>query len=89
MHQALLKITGRVQGVFYRDSARKTAHKLNLTGYAKNMPDGHVEALVQGDKLQIHEFIKWCSQGPPSAKVKNIETKWQETSKEYTNFEVL
>ena len=89
MHQVLLKITGRVQGVFYRDSARQTAEKLNLAGYAKNMPDGHVEALVRGEKQHILEFIKWCAQGPPSSKVENVQTTWQTPKKEYADFKVL
>jgi acylphosphatase len=87
MHQALLKITGRVQGVFYRSNAREAAKRLGLTGYAKNMPDGSVEALVQGEKSQIIRFVEWCKEGSPSANVNNIETIWQTPESPYNDFE--
>ncbi len=88
MSQAYLNITGKVQGVFYRDTSQKRAQELNLTGYVKNMPDGSVEALVQGPKEDIEAFIKWCQQGPPSANVENVEVKWQEVTETYDSFEV-
>ena len=73
MAQAKLRITGVVQGVFYRDSARNRAIELNLKGYAKNMPDGSVESVVRGEKEDIEAYTEWCKEGPPSAKVESIE----------------
>ncbi|MBD3360919.1 acylphosphatase [Candidatus Peregrinibacteria bacterium] len=86
MKQAILKITGRVQGVFFRDSARKEAQRLDLTGYAKNMPDDSVEAFVQGEKENIKKFIEWCKEGPSAAEVENIQVDWQEKAEEIRGF---
>lgn len=87
--QALLKISGRVQGVFYRTHARAEAQKLNLTGYAKNLPDGNVEALLQGQEAQINSFITWAHEGSPSAKVEKVEIEWQEVSIKSTDFKIF
>ena len=89
MNQALLKITGKVQGVFYRDSSQEKAQQLGLSGYAKNMQDGSVEALVQGEEGAIKAFVDWAAQGPPSAEVKNVEVKWQSPTGAITGFDVL
>ena len=68
-----IKISGMVQGVFFRDSAKQEAKKLGLVGYAKNLADGSVEIVACGDEEKIKEFISWCRQGPDSAKVEKTE----------------
>ena len=68
-----LKITGRVQGVFYRQSTCKEAIALNLFGWVKNNMDGSVEALVYGPDEKVQELIVWCHKGPPSAKVESVD----------------
>ncbi len=80
MKQALLKITGQVQGVFFRSNAQDTAVGLNLKGYAKNLPDASVEVLLQGGEADILKFIDWAKEGPPSSKVENVEISWQDPS---------
>ena len=65
-------VSGRVQGVFFRSSARHEADKLNITGYARNMTDGRVEVLACGSKAQVDEFCAWLSQGPANADVNNV-----------------
>jgi acylphosphatase len=67
-----LLIKGRVQGVFYRDSARKEAEKLDITGWVKNNKDGSVEAIVTGAPADVLAFVQWCKQGPPQAIVKEV-----------------
>lgn len=67
-----LKITGRVQGVFYRQSTCKEARSLELFGWVKNNMDGSVEALVYGPDEKVQELIAWCHKGPPSAKVDSV-----------------
>lgn len=86
MAQALLKITGRVQGVFYRAHAAEQAKKLSLRGYAKNMPDNSVEVLVQGPPAQIEAFASWCREGSPSAQVDDVQITWQSPSEELPGF---
>lgn len=67
-----LLIKGRVQGVFFRASARDVAKKLNITGWIKNSEDGNVEALVTGEDDAIQKFIIWCRKGPPAANVTDV-----------------
>jgi len=68
-----LKITGRVQGVFYRQTTCKEANALALFGWVKNKSDGSVEALVYGPDEKVQELVNWCHEGPPSAKVESVE----------------
>lgn len=88
MLQAHLKITGKVQGVFFRSNAQEKAESLGLTGYVKNMPDSSVEAVVQGEKDQIESFISWAKEGPSSAKVNNIAINWQPLEKNFSSFRI-
>ncbi len=74
--KVLLKVYGRVQGVFYRDSARRKARKLNLSGWIKNKPDGTVEILAQGEEKALKSFIDWCYNGSILSKVQKIDIKW-------------
>lgn len=67
-----LLIKGKVQGVFYRISAKEAAKRIGITGWIKNTTDGNVESLVTGTAGQIQEFIYWCRQGPARAKVTDV-----------------
>lgn len=69
MRTVQLLIKGKVQGVFYRASAKHEADKLSLNGWVKNTVEGHVEALVSGSEKAVAYFINWCWQGPPMAHV--------------------
>ncbi len=79
MQQALLRIHGKVQGVFYRAGAKEKALSLNVKGHARNMPDGSVEVLLQGSRSAIEQFIEWAKEGPPSARVEEIHIEWSST----------
>ncbi|OUC16290.1 MAG: acylphosphatase [Alkalinema sp. CACIAM 70d] len=65
-------ISGRVQGVGYRYSAKAQANILGLTGWVRNLLDGRVEAVFQGDRAQVEAMLRWCHQGPLSAKVNQV-----------------
>lgn len=67
-----LKITGKVQGVWYRASMQKEANRLNVAGLVKNEPDGSVYAEVEGDHLMLKRLVDWCWQGPDLAKVTHV-----------------
>lgn len=75
-----LKIRGRVQGVFFRQSTCQEAKLLKLSGWVKNNPDGSVEALVEGPDDDVKKLIDWCHQGPPSARVDSVDV--EEASQE-------
>lgn len=67
-----LAISGKVQGVFYRASAKEKAMELQLSGWVKNTIDGGVEATVSGTEEAVNAFIEWCKVGPPRAQVKDV-----------------
>ena len=69
-----LEISGRVQGVGFRESMRAVAQALQVNGWVCNRADGMVEAIVQGEEADVERVIAWCHNGPPDAFVKFIET---------------
>lgn len=78
MKRAHLFISGRVQGVFYRAFTKEVADSLGLKGWVRNLRDGRVEAVFEGDEDKISIAIERCKEGPPYAKVDNIELIWEE-----------
>ena len=68
-----LRIHGRVQGVWFRESMRVEAERLNVTGWVRNTPDGAVEAVIQGPAGAIEALIEWARSGPPLARVDRVE----------------
>ncbi|MBI4453430.1 acylphosphatase [Candidatus Woesearchaeota archaeon] len=81
-------IIGLVQGVSFRYYAKKLAVSLGLTGFAKNLGDGSINVLVQGNKDNIDEFIGGCKKGPEQAKVENIRVKEINSKEKFNNFEI-
>lgn len=67
------KVSGRVQGVYYRASAHKRARELGITGHALNCADGSVEVLACGEHVQVETFVQWLWVGPSAAKVSSVE----------------
>ena len=85
----LFKITvsGRVQGVFYRDSARQTALGLGIAGHVSNQPDGTVYIEAEGEEKSLEELVRWCRQGPQWAHVESVEVEEGEPAG-YTGFDL-
>lgn len=77
-----------MQGVFFRASAVEVAQDLGLTGFVKNTSDGDVESVAEGDRAQIERFVEWCRRGPPSARVDDVQVKWEEPTGEFRSFTV-
>ena len=73
MSAARFVVSGKVQGVFFRASARDRANALGLRGFAKNLPDGRVEVLAAGSDAAIDELAAWLREGPPMARVDDLE----------------
>jgi acylphosphatase len=67
-----LLISGRVQGVFFRATARDVAMELGITGWIRNTPEGKVEAEISGDQQSVDHFITWSKQGPTGAVVQSV-----------------
>ncbi|MEW6583979.1 MAG: acylphosphatase [Nitrospirota bacterium] len=76
--RAHLFIEGRVQGVFYRAFARDVALGFGLNGWVRNLRDGRVEALFEGDKNLIEKAVRACYDGPPGSRVSHIDVSWEE-----------
>ena len=68
-----LLIEGKVQGVFYRASAKEIADEMKITGWVKNTKEGNVQIVCQGGEAELQQFINWCKQGPRRAKVESIK----------------
>ena len=86
--RAHVRISGQVQGVFFRDSTRQKAEELNLAGWVKNLPDGKVEAFVEGPSEKVREMVRWCEEGPQHASVENVDTDFEDAGGELDGFEV-
>lgn len=83
-----LKLTGYVQGVGLRYSVYHMAHKFNITGYVKNLYDGSVEVVAEGNEDNIRDLIYYIKNGLRWADVENVDEKWSEFSGKYRNFEI-
>jgi acylphosphatase len=70
-----IRVSGRVQGVFFRASARIEAMRLGLCGFARNEPDGSVYAEAEGERAALDRFVEWCGRGPSHARVESVEVK--------------
>lgn len=88
MRYARMKIYGRVQGVFFRDAARRRARKLGLGGYVRNCEDGSVEIIVSGPADAVEHFFTWGKKGPPLARVDRAERDEVELAEHLTDFSI-
>src|SRR3546814_11539266 len=68
-----IKITGKVQGVWFRDSTKAVANQLGITGFVRNEPDGSVYAEAEGTSLKLNNFVEWCREGPDRAEVSDVQ----------------
>lgn len=82
------RIEGRVQGVFFRDSTRRQAEKLNLTGWVQNMADGSVEAVFQGKSENVEAMKTWLGDGSPQADVSRVEIQQLDGEQQFSEFQI-
>lgn len=66
-------VSGRVQGVYYRATTRDTARERGVDGWVKNLDDGRVEAVFEGERSAVEEMVEWCHTGSPQARVEDLE----------------
>ncbi|MCS7127791.1 MAG: acylphosphatase [Sulfolobales archaeon] len=86
--RAHIKVYGIVQGVFFRSSMKRVADKLGVRGWVRNVPDGSVEAVVEGPRDRVEELIKWAHRGPPLAQVNRVEVVWGQYIGEFKDFRI-
>ena len=71
-----LLVSGRVQGVFFRGATAGEASRLGLAGWVRNLPDGRVEVLAEGERAALEALVRFCGRGPPAARVDRMEEAW-------------
>jgi len=81
-------ISGRVQGVFFRVETRNQALKRNVAGWVRNMADGRVEAVFEGEKEDVEKLIVFCKKGPQGAQVTKVDFYWEEYTGKFTGFKI-
>jgi acylphosphatase len=82
-------VSGRVQGVFFRSETRREAHRYNVTGWVRNLPDGRVEAIFEGEKENVERLVEFCRKGPSSAKVTQTEVIYENYTGEFRDFKLF
>lgn len=82
-----IRVIGRVQGVWFRVSAKEKADALGITGFVRNADDGSVYIEAEGDEVAVRAFIEWCHTGPRHAVVENVDVQPKEFSG-FTSFEI-
>jgi acylphosphatase len=81
-------ITGRVQGVLFRKEMSERARILGVLGWVRNLRDGRVEAVAEGEKTRIEELIRFCRVGPQGAKVTGVDVEWSQYAGEFRGFRI-
>ena len=83
-----ITISGHVQGVFFRDKTQRQAIARGVTGWVRNLPDGRVEAVFEGDEKAVQQVVFWCHQGPPNAYVTGVESHAEAPTGEFSSFSI-
>lgn len=86
--RAHVLVNGRVQGVFFRSKTKEEADNLDVKGWVRNLPDGKVEAVFEGEEESVKTMVSFCKAGPRGAEVTNIELTWENYTGKFTYFEV-
>ena len=81
-------VSGRVQGVGFRVSTEWQARALRLTGWVRNLPDGRVDAVFEGPRLQVSAVLDWCRQGPAISRVDEVDIQWEDFKGEFDGFSI-
>jgi acylphosphatase len=81
-------VSGRVQGVFFRQKTKQQAESFGVTGWVRNLPDGRVEAFFEGDEEAVKALVEYCHHGPSYARVTNIDASWEDYRGEFSDFKM-
>lgn len=88
MARAHVFVSGRVQGVFFRTETQDEATRQGVTGWVRNLPDGRVEAVFEGEKDRLDRLVEFCKHGPPGARITNVEVIAESYTGEFRNFRI-
>lgn len=77
MKRAHVFVSGRVQGVFFRATCREEAQDAGVNGWVRNLPDGRVEAVFEGEDAAVERMVAWCRKGPAGARVTGVDLRWE------------
>ena len=88
MARAHVYVSGRVQGVFFRAETESNAIRHDVKGWVRNLTDGRVEAVFEGEKKQVEAVIEFCKRGPPGAYVRQLDVTWEEWTGEFSEFKI-
>jgi acylphosphatase len=81
-------VSGRVQGVFFRQKTKQQAESFGVTGWVRNLPDGRVEAVFEGEEEAVKALVEYCHHGPSYARVTNIDASWEDYRGEFSDFKM-
>ncbi len=81
-------ISGKVQGVYFRQNLKQIAKRHNVNGWVKNLENGKVEAVLEGEANDIKEVVEWCHVGPSGARVDNVDVRFEEYKGEFDSFTI-
>ena len=84
--RAHVLVSGKVQGVFFRSSTKDKAEELGISGWVRNLADGRVEAVLEGEKEDLDKMLEWCRKGPEYARVTGIEIIEEDYKGEFEGF---
>lgn len=87
--RAHVYVTGYVQGVFFRQSMAKRARDLGVGGWVRNLGDGRVEAVIEGEESDVGAVVDWCYSGSPHATVEQVEVSWEPATREFSVFSTI
>ena len=86
--RAHILISGRVQGVLFRKELTDRARQLGVAGWVRNLRDGRVEAIAEGERDRVEELLRFCRVGPSGAKVVNVDVTWLEAAGDFRGFRI-
>ena len=81
-------VSGRVQGVLFRSKTKHKAEGHNVKGWVRNLPDGRVEAVFEGEEEAVKALIEFCKRGPPGARITNVDLRWENSTGEFNDFKM-
>lgn len=81
-------IRGKVQGVYFRQNTKQVATKHKVNGWVRNLLDGRVEAIFEGDNIDVNKVIEWCHVGPPNSIVDDVEVSFEKDNDEFASFTI-